>query len=59
MDAVIKDEIPEDATVPRHVTDYVKNVERAASDLTPRSERDRVLRELLQRAFDSKTKARG
>lgn len=51
VDAVIKETLPDGAEVPKTVTDYVKNVERAASDLATRTERDRVLNEILADVF--------
>lgn len=51
VDAVIKDTFGSDRPIPQNITDYVKNVERAASDLATRSERDRVLKELLGPVF--------
>ncbi len=51
VDAVIKETLPEDAHVPKTVTDYVKNVQRAASDLATRTERGRVLNEILEDVF--------
>ena len=51
VDDVIREEIPVGQQVPRDVSDYVKNVQRAASDLATRSERDRVLKELLAPVF--------
>lgn len=47
VDAVIKETWPAETPVPKNVADYVKNVERAASDLGTRTERSRVLAELL------------
>jgi Protein of unknown function DUF262 len=51
VDTVIRETLPEGAKVPKTVTDYVKNVERAASDLATRTERDRVLKEILVDVF--------
>lgn len=51
VDAVIKEMLPEGTKAPTTVTDYVKNVERAASDLATRTERDRVLNEILAEVF--------
>ncbi len=51
VDAVIKDTLQEGAVVPEGVKDYVKNVERAASDLAARTARDRILNELLADVF--------
>lgn len=51
IDAVIKEMLPADTEVRNVVTDYVKNVERAASDLARRTERDRILSEILVNVF--------
>jgi hypothetical protein len=51
VDALIKETIPAGTKVGKTVTDYKKNVERAASDLATRAERDRVLNEILQPVF--------
>jgi len=51
VDAAIREEVRDDKKTPRHVLDYVKNVQRAASDLANRSERDRALTELLGGVF--------
>lgn len=47
VDSFIKDIWPEGITIPQEVHDYVKNVERAASDLAARIERSRILNVLL------------
>lgn len=47
VDSVIRETWPEGQSVPQNIRDYVKNVERAASDLATRTERSRVLAELL------------
>lgn len=47
VDQVITESWPEGEPVPATVLEYVKNVERAASDLAPRRERFRVLLELI------------
>jgi hypothetical protein len=56
VDDVIREENPVGQPVSKHVSDYVKNVQRAASDLATRSERDRVLKELLVPVFSGKEK---
>ena len=47
VDSAIKESRPEGDPIPQCIQDYVKNVERAASDLGTRTERSRVLKELL------------
>ncbi|MBX3308123.1 MAG: DUF262 domain-containing protein [Nitrospira sp.] len=51
VDAVIREELSQEEKASKHVADYVKNVQRAASDLATRSERNRVLQELLSSVF--------
>jgi hypothetical protein len=51
VDLVIREQLPEDARPDQRVLDYIKNVERAASDLGSRRERERVLKEVLTEAF--------
>jgi len=51
VDRVIKDELTEGEIAPAHVLDYVKYVERAASDLTARRERERIVDEVLAPIF--------
>lgn len=51
VDRVIKEEMAKDEIASQGVLDYVKYVERAASDLAPRRERERVLDELLAPVF--------
>lgn len=51
VDAVIKETVPEGQETSDSVTAYVKNVERAASDLATRKERDRVIGEILAPVF--------
>ncbi len=51
VDAVIKEAWPEGVGVPKDVGDYVKNVQRAASDLATRTERSRVLEKILAPIF--------
>jgi Protein of unknown function DUF262 len=51
VDAVIKETTAEGAAIPANVITYVKNVERAASDLATRKERDRVIGEILAPVF--------
>lgn len=53
VDAVIKETWPEGVVVPEIVGVYVKNVERAASDLAARTERNRILGELLSPVFSN------
>jgi len=50
VDRVITEEVAPEEVGPR-VVDYVKYVERAASDLGPRKERERVLDEVLKPVF--------
>jgi hypothetical protein len=54
VDQVIREELPDGSVAQRIVVDYVKNVERAASDLATRAERDRILREILEPVFANK-----
>lgn len=51
VDRVIRDEALNGAEVPKFVNDYVKNVERAASDLSIRTERDGILKEIMEPVF--------
>jgi hypothetical protein len=51
VDRVIKDEGEQGEIVPTNVLDFVKYVERAASDLAARRERERVLDEVLAPIF--------
>ncbi|MCO5067478.1 MAG: DUF262 domain-containing protein [Kiritimatiellae bacterium] len=51
VDSVIRETWPQGTPVPANIGDYVKNVERAASDLATRTERARVLAELLAPVF--------
>jgi hypothetical protein len=51
VDAEIKETWPEGVPAPKEVGDYVKNVERAASDLAARTERGRILGEILAPVF--------
>jgi hypothetical protein len=51
VDQVIREETPDGVEVPEFVTDYVKNVERAASDLAARAARDRILKEIMEPVF--------
>jgi len=52
VDKVIREELP-GPSVQKNISDYVRNVERAASDLATRKERDRVLDEILRPVFGS------
>jgi hypothetical protein len=52
VDQVIKDCVPEGKKVPDVIMDYVKNVERAASDLGARTARDKVLGHFLKPVFN-------
>ncbi len=54
VDKVIREELPETRSVSKLVTDFVKNVQRAASDLATRTERDSVLEEILEPVFATK-----
>ena len=53
VDAVIREEVVDNSKIPQEVTAYVKNVERAASDLANRTERDRVLADLMKPVFQN------
>jgi hypothetical protein len=53
VDALLREELAPDTELPDHVADYAKGVERAASDLATRMERDRVLELVLQPVFDN------
>jgi hypothetical protein len=47
-----QDEVEQGELVPSNVLDYVKYVERAASDVAARRERERVLDEVLAQIFE-------
>jgi uncharacterized protein with ParB-like and HNH nuclease domain len=51
VDAVIKGNAPEGTDPPDYIVEYVKNVEKAASDLKTRTERDSILNQLLAPVF--------
>ena len=51
VDEAIREQPAEGTTVDQRVADYIKNVERAASDLGSRRERERVLKEVLAQVF--------
>lgn len=51
VDSVIREEAATGESIPERVISYVKNVERAASDFATRTERDRVMREILATIF--------
>lgn len=51
VDDAIREEPTVNGPIDQRVTDYVKNVERAASDLGSRRERERVLKEVLAKVF--------
>ncbi len=51
VDEVIRGDRSEGAAADQRIVDYVKNVERAASDLGSRRERERILKEVLSEVF--------
>ena len=51
VDAIIKETWPAETPKPVNVDEYIKNVERAASDLAARTERSRIITELLAPIF--------
>jgi hypothetical protein len=51
VDSVVKETTQ--GEIDNHVKEYVKNVERAASDLATRTERDRIIKEVLAPVFAS------
>lgn len=57
VDMIIKEQVPEGMTFPAHVTDYVKHVERAASDFAAREARDTAIKTLLAPVFPAQAPA--